>query len=81
MYLGWYDPDKKAAQTFKLATACERFRQKFYGVKPDQALVNPIDYAALVEQGHDQEALPLRALNYIPEHTYYVGKEEPSATI
>ncbi len=80
MFLGWYDPDKKKPARLKLAEAIERYAEKF-GAAPEACLTSPIDAAELAADAK-APALPVRAANFIPRSTFYIGVEhEPAPTL
>ena len=80
MFLGWYDPDKKKPAREKLAEAIERYAEKF-GAAPEACVTSPTDAAELAADAK-APTLPVRAANYIPRSTFYVGVEdEPAAAL
>ncbi len=74
MFLGWYDPDRKRPAREKLADALARYEAKFRR-KAVACLTSAADAAELAA---DKKApkLPVKAVAYIPRHTFYVGVEE-----
>lgn len=69
MFLGWYDPDRKRPVAEKLQDAIERYIEK-YGTAPAICLISPAD-----AQGVDRPDLILKPVEFIPRHTFYLGRE------
>lgn len=80
MFLGWYDPDKKRPAREKLRDAIERYIEKF-GSEPATCLTSEADAAELAADKKVPD-LPVKAVAFIPRHTFYVGVEdEPAAEL
>ena len=74
MFLGWYDPDKKKPAHQKVAEGIERYVEKF-GAAPITCLTNPID-AAELNGAKQPPVVAVRAVDYIPRWTFYIGVED-----
>jgi len=74
MFLGWYDPDKKKPARQKLSEAVERYEEKF-GAAPVTCLTNTTEATELAADAATS-ALDIRAVAYIPRHTFYVGVDD-----
>jgi hypothetical protein len=76
-YLGWYDPDKKRPAVAKLAHAVAQYVQKFPN-DPTVCLTSPEDAAEILADPRwpENEHFAIRSADYIPRHTYYIGRED-----
>ncbi|MGH2558213.1 MAG: hypothetical protein ACRDJH_04045 [Thermomicrobiales bacterium] len=74
MFLGWYDPDKKKPARIKVENAVERYVEKFGGV-PETCLASSVDAEELAGDGKAPD-LVVRAVNFLPRFTFYVGIDD-----
>lgn len=79
MFLGWYDPAKKHPTRLKLMEAMDRYAEKFG--EPAKACLTSLADAAELAADPKAPKLPVRGVDYIPRHTYYVGVEDPITLI
>ena len=73
MFLGWYDPDRKRPAREKLADALARYEEKFR--RTAAACLTSVADAAELAADTQAPAVPIKGVNYIPRHTFYVGVE------
>lgn len=75
VFLGWYEPDKKAKPEVVLVEAYGRYQDKFNQAKPQVALVNPA-WAEPLAKAAAVLNLALEVAPYIPARTIYLGEHE-----